>query len=55
MYGIAKTIGRMCPDGSDSRLPAKRMPMDLLEHMLNFFNADSYSQVCTGVNKVARP
>lgn len=53
MYGVAKAIGRMRPDDSDSRLPAKRMPMGLLEHMLNFFNADSYSQVCTGANKVA--
>ena len=57
MYGVAKVVGRMRPDDSDSRLPAKRMPMDLLEHMLNFFNADSHSQVgicmhCHGANKV---
>ena len=45
VYGVAKAVGRMRPDDSDSRLPAKRMPMGLLEHMLNFFNADSYSQV----------
>ena len=58
MYGVAKAVGRMCPDDSDSRLPAKRMPMGLLEYMLNFFNADSYSQVgmhCHSANKVARP
>ena len=58
VYGVAKAVGRMRPDDSDSRLPAKRMPMGLLEHMLNFFNADSYSQVgmhCHGANKVARP
>ena len=55
MYGVAKAIGRICPDDSDSRLPAKRMPMGLLEHMVNFFNADSHSQVCTGANKLARP
>lgn len=57
VYGVAKAVGRMCPDDSDSRLPAKRMPMGLLEHIiLNFFNADSYSQVgmhCHGANKVA--
>lgn len=53
VYGVAKAIGRMRPDDSDSRLPAKRMPMGLLEHMLNFFNADSYSQVCIGATKVA--
>ena len=52
VYGVAKAIGRMRPDDSDSRLPAKRMPMGLLEHMVNFFNADSYSQVCTGANKL---
>lgn len=45
VYGIAKAIGRMQLDGSDSRLPAKKMPMGLLEQMVNFFNADSYSEV----------
>lgn len=45
LYGLAKALGRMRVDGSDSRLPAKRMPMGLLEHMVHFFNADSYSQV----------
>lgn len=45
VYGVAKAIGIMRPDGSDSRLPAKRMPMGLLEHMVNFFNADTYNKV----------
>ena len=45
VYGVARAIGLMRPDGSDSRLPAKRMPMGLLEHMVNFYNADSYPQV----------
>lgn len=45
VYGVAKAIGRKRPDGSDSRLPAKRMPMGLLEHMVNFYNADSYPKV----------
>ena len=45
VYTLAKAIGRKRPDGSDSRFPAKRMPMGLLEHMVNFYNADSYTQV----------
>ena len=45
VYGVARAIGLVRPDGSDSRLPAKRMPMGLLEHMVNFYNADSYPQV----------
>ena len=36
LYGFAKAIGTMRPDGSDSRLPARRMPMGLLEYMVNF-------------------
>ena len=45
LYGLARALGKMRVDGSDSRLPARRMPMGLLEHIVNFFNADSYSQV----------
>ena len=41
VYTLAKAIGRKRPDGSDSRFPAKRMPKGLLEHMVNFYNADS--------------
>lgn len=45
LYGLARAIGRSRPDGTDSRLPAKRMPMGLLEYLVNFFNADSYQKV----------
>ena len=45
LYGLARALGKMRGDGSDSRLPARRMPMGLLEHIVNFFSADSYSQV----------
>ena len=45
VYGVAKAIGTKRADKSDSRLPAKRMPMGLLEHMVNFYNADSYTKV----------
>ena len=44
VYGVEKAIGTKRADKSDSRLPAKRMPMGLLEHMVNFYNADSYNR-----------
>lgn len=36
VYGVAKAIGAMQPDRSDSRLPSRRMLMGLLEYMVNF-------------------
>ena len=45
VYGLAKAFGRMRIDGSDSRLPAKRMPTGLLEYTINFFNADNIFEV----------
>ncbi len=45
VYQLARAIGMMRPDGSDSRLPAKRMPMGLIEHMVHFFNAGTYQKV----------
>ena len=45
VYGIAKAAGQMREGGGDSRLPAKRMPMGLIEYTTNFFNADSHQQV----------
>ena len=45
IYGLARGIGSMRDDGSDSKLPARRMPTGLLEHMINFFNADQVRQV----------
>jgi len=48
VYGLAKAIGTERADKSDSRLPAKRMPMRSLEHMVNFYNADSYTKVKFG-------
>lgn len=46
VYGLVKALGRMRPDGSDSRLPVKRMPMGLLEYIIGFYNADTISEVC---------
>ena len=45
LYGLAKAMGTMRSDGSDSRLPAKRMPTGLIAHIVAFFNADSYHKV----------
>ena len=45
LYGLAKAMETMRSDGSDSRLPAKRMPTGLIEHIVAFFNADSYYKV----------
>lgn len=44
LYNFAKVIGTMREDKSDSLLPAKRMPMGLIEHCVNFF-ASTHVQV----------
>ena len=36
IYLLAKSLGTLRPDGSDSLLPARRMPMGLIEHCVNF-------------------
>lgn len=45
IYLMAKGIGTMRPDNSDSLLPAKRMPMGLIEYTANFFASDNVQQV----------
>ena len=55
LYSLAKGLGTLKPDGSDSKFPAKRMPAGLLKHMVNFFAADSLSLVlifCLIANRV---
>ena len=47
IYSLVKSLGTMRPDQTDSLLTAKRMPMGLIEHCVNFFNATSVNQVCT--------
>ena len=44
IYLLAKALGTMRSDGSDSLLPANRMPMDLIEHV-NFFTDDAINKV----------
>jgi len=45
IYLLVKSLGTMRPDKSDSLLPAKRMPMGLIEHCVNFYNCTSVNQV----------
>lgn len=47
IYSLAKSLGTMRPDQTDSLLPARRMPMGLIEHCVNFFSATAVNQVCT--------
>ena len=42
---LARSLGTLRPDESDSLLPAKRMPMGLIEYCINFFNSSSVQQV----------
>lgn len=48
LYLMAKGLGTMRRDESDSLLPAKRMPIGLNEYAANFFTAHSIQQVCLG-------
>ena len=47
VYTLAKVLGTMRKNDSDSLLPAKRMPMGLIEHCVNFFCSSSTREVCT--------
>ena len=45
LYFLAKGLGNIRKDGSDSLFPAKRMPMGLIEYAAKFFTATSVQQV----------
>lgn len=45
IYKLAKGLGTMRPDGSDSLFPATRMPMGLIEYNVNFFTSSAINQV----------
>lgn len=52
IYLMAKGLGTMRPDKSDSQFPAKRMPFGLIEHAANFFSAHSVITVqCSLISK----
>ena len=44
LYGLASGLGSSREDGS-SRFPVDRMPMGLLQYMVDFFNCHSIQQV----------
>ena len=46
IYLLAKALGTLRPDSSESLLPTRRMPMGMLEYIVNFFTASSVQQVC---------
>lgn len=50
VYNLAKGLGTPRPDGSDSRFPTMVMPMGLVEHITNFFVADTVQQVRTSLH-----
>lgn len=45
VYGLVHGLGVMREDGSDSRLPALRMPMGMLEYIISFYQAESINKV----------
>ena len=47
LYSLAKDLGTLRCDESDTRFPTKRMPLGLLEYMVNFFEAEEMRKVDT--------
>lgn len=45
LYSLAKALGTKRPDGSDSLIPIRRMPMGMIEYCCNFFSATQLEQV----------
>ncbi len=45
VYDLVKCLGTMRSDGNDSLLPAKRMPLGLIQHCVNFFSSSSLNKV----------
>ena len=45
VYLLAKGVGTIRSDGSDSLFPVKRMPMGLVEYVIKFFTVSSVQQV----------
>jgi len=45
LYSLAKGIGTLRLDESDSCFPIKRMPMGLVEYIVQFFAVDNLQQV----------
>lgn len=45
LYELSLGLGTSRPDGSGSLFPTNRMPMGLLEYMVNFFASETMNQV----------
>ena len=45
LYNLAKGLGTMREDDTDTKFPIKRMPMGLIEYAANFFVAEDINQV----------
>ena len=45
LYSLAKGIGTIREDESDSLFPVKRMPLGMVEYAANFFSHDTINQV----------
>lgn len=43
---LAKALGTMRSDGTDSLMPVSRMPVGLIEYIVSFFSAETMYQVC---------
>ena len=46
VYALVQGLGTLRVDGSDTLLPQKRMPIGMIEYVLNFFTASSIQKVC---------
>ena len=49
LYNLAKGIGTLQEDNSDSRLPTKCMPMGLIEYTASFFPNDDLHKVVSNM------
>ena len=47
MFGLAKGLGVQRVDGSDSLIPTTRMPMGLLEYVINFYQSSKVHCIVT--------
>ena len=45
LYKLARGIGTVHKDGSDSCFPTKRMPMSMLEYMADFYSSPNLQTV----------
>ena len=49
IYNLAKGIGTLRADKTDSRFPIKQMPMGLVEYIAQFFAEDNLQKVCFNI------